>query len=192
MRVSIAWLLGHPCFHSALAAGQETDPAGLENLHDIVMPHAVSWWPPAPGWYVLFFLVFLFSLWFAWRGYRRRRAGAYRRAALNLLAGLRSRVGKVDERIIALRELPELLKRTALAAWPRARIAGLSGDEWLAFLDSTGGTRDFTEGDGRLLSTLAYAGDGELEAVNEDQAASMISVMEGWIKNHCVSEESNV
>lgn len=172
--------------------GQEKDPAGLNNLHDIVLAPSPSWWPPAPGWFVLFFLVFLSAVWFAWLVYRSRRASAYRRAALIVLAGLRSRMGKADARITALRALPELLKRTALAAWPRARIAGLSGDEWLAFLDRTGGTKDFTEGAGQLVSWLAYAGDGELEAVNEDRAASMISVMEGWIKKHRVLEESNV
>jgi len=40
-----------------------------------------------------------------------------------------------DVQVPALRALPELLKRTALAAWPRSDVARLSGSRWLSFLE---------------------------------------------------------
>jgi len=55
-----------------------------------------------------------------------------------------------------LRHLPELMKRTALAAFPCAEVASLSGIEWLRFLDRTGHTDAFTRGHGQLLPEIAY------------------------------------
>ncbi len=37
----------------------DTDPGSLERLHDIAVPPSVSWWPPAPGWYVVGAIVFV-------------------------------------------------------------------------------------------------------------------------------------
>ena len=44
----------------------------LAQLADIRLPGEISWWPPAPGWWILAALV-LFSGVFAWRAYARAR-----------------------------------------------------------------------------------------------------------------------
>ena len=75
----------------------------------------------------------------------RHQRNAYRRAALQELA-------TADAGAISA-----ILKRTALAAFPREQVASLSGAEWLAFLDRTGGTR-FAASD---LEALTYGGAGD-------------------------------
>ena len=173
---------------SALAAGQEGDPAALSKLHDIVVPPPVSWWPPAPGWYGLAGLLIGLATWLAWRGVSRRRAGAFRRAALRELDGLRSRMKIPAQRMEALRQLPCLLKRTALAAWPREEVAGLSGKEWLAFLDRSSGMNDFTEGGGRILLDLAYGRSSSLEILTDEEIRALTGLAGRWIENCRVPE----
>jgi len=99
------------------------DPTSLDRLHDLVLPPAVPWWPPAPGWYALFVLLALAGGWLAWRRWQRWRADAYRRAALRELAGPR------DATAVA-----ELLRRTALAVVPRPVVTGMTGRTWTDWL----------------------------------------------------------
>jgi len=172
----------------ALAAEQEGEPAALSNLHDIVMPSPVSWWPPAPGWYVLAALLVVLAARIAWRVACRRRAGAYRRAALRELEGLQTRMGAPAQRLEALRQLPLLLKRTALAAWPREEVAGLSGMEWLAFLDRSSGMNEFMDGGGRILLDLAYGRSPSLESLTDEEVRALTGLAGRWIEKHRVPE----
>lgn len=99
------------------------DATSLDRLHDIVLPPDVAWWPLAPGWYALLVLALAVGGGWGWRAWRRRRASAYRRAALRELETLR------DAPAIA-----ELLRRTALAAAPRVEVASRSGPAWAEWL----------------------------------------------------------
>jgi hypothetical protein len=102
------------------------DPASLQNLHDIVVPKPPPIWPPAPGVWVLLVIglavLAALALWF----WRRHQRNAYRRAGLTLLEGVRS-----------VREVNIVLKRVALAVWPRTEVAPLYGETWTAFLDQS-------------------------------------------------------
>ena len=149
---------------------QDQDPASLSRLHDIVEPDAVSFWPPAPGWCVLLGVLLAFGLAFAWNTYQRRRRNTYRRAALRELARI------ADEHLSLL---PALLKRTALAGYPRTSVAMLSGEDWLRFLDATGRTTEFTLGPGRAVISLAYERDPSPAEQDELRRAA-----EDWIRGH--------
>lgn len=146
------------------------NPQALEKLHDIWQPPPASWMPVTPAWYVLAALVGALLLWSAWRGYRRWNANAYRRAALDELTQ------------IPVAAFDTLLKRTALAAWPRETVAPLSGVEWLAFLDHSYGGQEFSNGVGRQLPELAYRKDAEA-GVDRRQLEALIR---GWIERHRV------
>lgn len=159
------------------------DPASLQNLHDIVIPPSIPWWPPAPGWYAVAACVAMGIAWFAWLRFRQWRADAYRRSALEELARLKALI-ETDEREPALRKLPELLKRTAMAVWPRKKVAALTGFEWMQFLDHTGNTNEFCNGDARMLAELAYTAHGKLRMMPDDQIQQLTKIVEKWIKNH--------
>ena len=105
-------------------------------------------------------------IWLAVRTIRHRRANAYRRAALQAL----DQAGD-DPAQIAL-----VLRRTALAAFPRAQVAGLIGADWLRFLDHSFGGTGFANGAGRALTTAPYQG-GEPDRVLTDLARR-------WITTH--------
>jgi len=95
----------------------------LDRLHEIVLPPEVSWWPLAPGWYVVGGILLVLLLVLFHRAWKRWRANAYRRAALRELASVNDAAG-----------IAELLRRTALAAAPRPLIAAMTGTAWLDWL----------------------------------------------------------
>jgi len=99
------------------------DATSLDALHDLVLPPAVPWWPPAPGWYAVLALLVLAAAWLTSRFWKRWRANAYRRAALRELDSLE------DAAAIA-----ELLRRTALAIVPRPVVAEKTGTAWTDWL----------------------------------------------------------
>jgi len=151
------------------------DTASLQNLHDIVVPGPLAWWPPAPGWYVVMIVAagaLLVLLRSGWRHWRRNR---YRSEALREL----TRIGREGD----LRELPVLLKRAALSAWPRARVAGLVGAEWHQFLDESANTDRFGSGAGEVLDRLAYAS-GSDSAPSDRDAAVVLDAAQFWLKRH--------
>jgi len=57
----------------------------LQQLNDIAAPNAISWWPLAPGWWLLIILVLLSLVALAYYLYAQHRASAYRREALSLI-----------------------------------------------------------------------------------------------------------
>ena len=107
------------------------DPASLENLYDIVAPLPVPWWPPAPGWLFLGSLFLLALLIVLTRAVFRYRRNAYRRAAL---AELQLATAVTEP----LPLIAGLIKRTALATYPREDVAGLTGKAWVEWLAETG------------------------------------------------------
>jgi Domain of unknown function (DUF4381) len=166
------------------------DPTSLENLFDIVVPPPVSWWPPAPGWFVVGGVMLVLVFWGAWWAWRRWRAAAYRRAALGEWQQLKTQAADPGRREAALRQLPALVKRTALATFPREAVASLSGVEWLRFLDRTGHTDIFTHGRGQLLPELAY--DPRLAAQLDTAAVEdLFRIVQRWIRSHSTGVETD-
>jgi Domain of unknown function (DUF4381) len=109
----------------------------LTQLAPARAPAPPSWWPPAVGWWVVVGLILALAaasiLW--WRfsaGARRRRV---RRAAIAELNRIRS----LDETDRAP-EIQRLMRRYAITAYGTTTVANLSGDAWLRFVQTHGGT----------------------------------------------------
>ncbi|EXJ15352.1 DUF4381 domain-containing protein [Imhoffiella purpurea] len=152
------------------------DPlAGLSDWH---LPDPVGWWPLAPGWWALLLLVVaaLATLLFWLRRRRGRRAAP--RAALARLAELREDLTRDGDTRRFVAEVSRLLRRMALARFPRERVAGLSGRDWLRFLDATGGEGAFGEGPGRALVEVSFSGRVS-EGADPD---ALVRAAERWVR----------
>jgi hypothetical protein len=164
--------------------GPQSAETQLEGLIEIVPPQPVSYWPETIGWFFLLALIALAAAWFIFRRHRCRKANEYRRWALTELVELAQTME--DEKSIgrALAELPVLVKRTALHCFSREKIASLSGEKWLAFLDSSYKGTGFAQGPGRLLEEVAYKPADQLGHYAQDNIRPLINLIRTWIKTH--------
>ena len=147
------------------------DPSRLP-LRDVHLTAAPSWWPPAPGWWLVAAALVAAALawigWRAWRAARRRRWARWFDAS--------SAEGGLPERLAAM---SGLLRRAARRY--RAGAERLQGEDWLRFLDGTAGAR-FSHGPGRLLLEGGFRrrlDDGEFAAVSALARARFLELMEG-------------
>ena len=148
----------------------------LQDLNPIILPDAVGWLPLAPGWIVLGVLLGAGLVTLAWRRWLRWRDQRYRREALRELAAMED-----------LTALPNLLKRAALSAWPRERVASLTGTAWHRFLDESAGHNHdaqvaFAGVLGPQLDALTYGGSG----LGPDEEARLRAAARDWLRNHRV------
>ncbi len=160
-----------------------SDPSSLENLRDIAVLDRVPLWPLAPGWYVVGVLLLLIILCVTWSLIRRWQTQRYRREALAELNRLEAAFHDPARRASALGALPALVKRVALAVWPRQTVASLSGLDFLEFLDTTGHTQAFTNGPGSCLPQLAY--DPRIvTTVDDARIAQLFGAIRTWVRTH--------
>lgn len=124
-------------------------PQLLDLMHDPVMPEPVSWAPQTDGWWIaLGWLLAVIGL-AALRYRRYRRRNRYRREALAALRTIESQATQ-DPRGSAV-AVAQLVKRTALAVWPREQVAALYGEQWAEFLVATApGDQQVAEGAGPI------------------------------------------
>lgn len=146
----------------------------LRGLH---LPETVGWWPLAPGWWALIIVAVIAAGWLMRLWLRRRAHAAARRKALRQLEKSRLAYADHGNPVTLGAEISQLLRRAMLAYAPRAEVAGLTGDDWLAWLDRDLDEPKFRDGAGRNLLDLPYCNpesvaddvdiDGMLAAVRE-------------------------
>lgn len=162
------------------------DPASLENLHDIVTPAPTSAWPPAFGWYVIGALILITCVLLIVQAIRNWWQNRYRTAAIGELNHLRNAIQKSSNQSI-VGALDHILKRVALAAWPREDVARLSGDRWIEFLNrnaNLGGNAVLFEPEQiRVLRDSAYSSKISDE-LSDLQIEELFATVEQWIRRH--------
>lgn len=161
----------------------ESDPYSLDNLHDIVEPAAISWWPPAMGLWILLALLLVWMIAICLRLWIRYKGNSYRREALALLKQLEPGLQSAQTRGSALTEVAMLLKRTALSAYPREGVAELSGEEWLAFLDRSGNTHDFSQGAAAIIGNISWQPQAGAN-LSDQELKEIIGTVRHWINHH--------
>lgn len=128
------------------------DPlAALRPLH---LPDPIGWWPPAPGWWVLLVLL-LASVWLIVFALRKRyQRNAWRRAALAEINELQTQTERSETDLAA--DVNTLLRRCARINDNSARVAALTGQQWLEYLDSKLSEPAFNTELGRTMLRAAY------------------------------------
>jgi hypothetical protein len=148
----------------------------LQELRDVHLPDPISLWPPAQGWWIVFGLVVTGAIVFMCVWVYRRRTKSRRLAIAELRAVKQHYDTHRDDQWVVQR-LSEIIRRYALAIFPRTEVAGLVGSSWLQFLDRTGRTNKFSEGVGHLLSSGPYRPQVAVSAVE------LVPLVEYWIQH---------
>ncbi len=157
----------------------------LEGLADVVRPAPVAWTPQTWGWAGLAALLVALVVWLIVRAVRYHRSNRYRVEALADLAALEAKLNDDAGRPAALGAMPVLLKRVALAAWPRPEVAALSGQAWIDFLHAHGGRHGFADESARLLADGEYDGSA-LSTMSAADAHRAAAGLRRWIEGHRV------
>ena len=127
------------------------------DVRDIHLPADPSWWPPAPGWWLLLGIALALvavAVVVLRRHQRRRRWRARVMAELDAIAAHQQREPNAV-RLAA--EVSHLLRRASRLL--DAGAPALHGDAWLRFLDKPLGGTDFSNGVGRVLLEGPYRRD---------------------------------
>ncbi len=150
----------------------------LSQLRDIHLPQPVSWWPPAPGWWMVLTasIVLPLLLLLLRRLARARRWRREARAAITQLRAQHRQRPESGQEVVE--RLSVVMRRVATTRFPAAEVASLNGEAWLQFLDqhSKRGNR-FQQGAGRLLADAPYRN----RHVNIPEVEQLLQLCDNWI-----------
>ena len=160
-----------------------TDATSLDRLHDIIVAPPVPWWPPASGWYWVLGLMVVMLLAALITGLMRWQHNRYRREALAELARQEAALENPERRPSVLLDLAEILKRTAVTAFPREDVATLTGLKWFEFLDDTARGSRFRDALGTMLENAIYD-PRTVDTLDPQRLHSVVEAIRHWIKFH--------
>lgn len=139
----------------------------IDQLVEPLPPEPVSMAPQTWGWVALAVILVALLATASYRLWLRRRGNAYRRIALEQL--------RTDGTTVA--QAAAILRRSALVAFPRAQVAGLTGGEWIGFLETTG-KEAIDPAVAKELTHLVYA------APQHPVSNGLRGTIEAWLRNH--------
>ena len=148
--------------------------ASLDNLHDIIVPDAVGFFPLSSGWIIVLFLALTLLFHFSFLAYKQYQKTLYKREALKEL-----------EKESDLLTLLSLAKRVGIVAYGRDKIALLSAEAWWDFMQM--------HSDVKVEQTLRteiekclYDAQYEIDKSMLEKVKIMVTM---WIKTHKVGAD---
>ncbi|QHF02552.1 DUF4381 family protein [Pseudomonas asturiensis] len=160
----------------------------LDQLQHLIAPEAVSFWPLAPGWWLLLLLIPALG-WGAWRlrtllpvkASKTRTEQPLDPVRIAALAELASLPKPYDGAPAGawLQQINGLLKRLCRNHYPHSQSHTLNGRKWLAFLDNRCPAAGLTRW--MILVEGAYKPECKLD----DKAISgLTQAVDTWIRKH--------
>jgi hypothetical protein len=153
------------------------DPLELP-LRDIHLPDGVAIWPLAYGWWILIAVILIAAI-VSFIIYKKNKL-----AKISAITLARAEFARItdeyqhsNETLKLVKEISVLLRRLSISLFPRSEVAGLTGNEWLAYLDQHVNGSPFTEGDGRILMDAPYR--KQLDTADVDK---LIKQCQNWIE----------
>ncbi len=146
----------------------------LLELKDISPPAEPGWWLIAPG-YLIIGAAILTLIAIGWIVLRRRKSRRSYTAAWQALEQIRRAHQQNQDSLNLARELARWLKQIALLAFPQSKLEGVTGSDWLAFLDRSLDDESFTCGAGRVFADDIY------RQCSEPDAAGLLDLCQRWL-----------
>lgn len=151
----------------------------LKELVETNSPNDVSWWPQTQGWQIVLALIALFLFTKIYQSYKKYQTNAYRRNAIKWLSNLPNFID-IDKQPI-YRQMPALLRQTAIKAFNRRQVCQLQKQQWEQWLDSHCEYTAFSENHRHLLHQLAYSPRPNISSAQMHLLTAEIAL---WIKFH--------
>lgn len=155
----------------------------LSQLADIHLPAEVSYWPPAPGWWVLAVLMLIALVYLA---YKLRIQAQHRKICQYALAELDRCMEEYtaaestapDTRLLRyVNAVNSVLRRVALVHFPNADVAGLGGQAWVDFIRQKGDSSLLNE---QIAAALSH---GRFQTRVEVDSQALYDLGRSWINS---------
>ena len=136
----------------------------LKDLRDIHDPAPISFWPPAPGWWLVFLLIIGLGLFIRW-WLKKPKTPKYKKLAIETLSNITTNYEVQRNGHKTVGELSALIRNVMVLTEGQEKIAGLVDEDWLAYLDKKSDTNIFSKGAGRVLTTVTYQKESNTDVV---------------------------
>ena len=131
------------------------------DLRDIHLPEPISWWPVSSGWWFLLacFITIFVIIFFAKKYYKSKQLNREIRTEIQQI---KKQFRRSKDKLELAQSLSVLLRRASISLYSEKKVAGLTGDQWLAFLDKTRTAKssttmhNFQSETGKALITAPY------------------------------------
>lgn len=153
----------------------------LAALRDITVPEAVSWWPLAPGWWLLIGLLMASLAYAGWRLWQLYLARRYLREARLLMAAIGQQLQAGRAAPVLLAEIIELLRRVALQRGDLGHATGLSATEFLTALNRAHPAKTALPVAPALLAAALYAPQPASSEPLTEYTRALYSAAQQWI-----------
>ncbi len=164
---------------------ESEDP--LSQLADIHLPDPVSFWPLAPGWWLVIVVILVGLCWLATLSVKKlilnRRLQIAQKELEKALQAYHDHITqKPDDENQAgldyLYAVNSVLNRVALFTNLKLsrEIAKLTGKPWLKYLDQTYGQNEFQDGPGKVLA------EGQYRPIFKGEVESLYKLAQSWIE----------
>jgi len=145
-----------------------------DSLRDIHLPDAISWWPPAIGWWILLALI-IAAFVFVPKLYRRMTYTPLNKVANITFQNIVTEYKKNNNESIFVIETSQFLRQTAMSYCGRDKVAQLTGDKWVQALNGITEQDYFSD---EIKQTLVNAPYQKTISIDAEQ---LINTVQNWL-----------
>lgn len=145
-----------------------------DSLRDIHLPDAISWWPPAIGWWILLALVIAAFI-FIPKLYRRVTYTSLNKVANKTYQNIVDEFKENNNDSAFIIATSQFLRQTAMSYCGREDVAQLTGDIWVGALNDIIKQEHFTYD---LKQSLVHA---PYQKNNSIDTEKLINAVQSWL-----------
>lgn len=145
-----------------------------ESLRDIHLPDAISWWPPAIGWWIVLALITAAFILIP-KLYRRMTYTPLKKVADIRFQELVSEHTETNDDSVFVIKTSQFLRQTAMSYCGREDIAQLTGEKWIQALNDITEQEHFTDDLKQSLITAPYQKDISIDT------EQLIRTVQNWL-----------
>jgi len=155
------------------------------DLRDIHLPEPISWWPIASGWWLLLAcsVLLVVIIFFIKKAHKKKQLNREINSEIKII---KTQFGNTKNKHELAQSLSVLLRRSSISFYAEKEVAGLTGEQWLRFLDGTTSATSgkFQSETGNALIIAPYL---PKTSDFDFDAQALLNLCENWFKTQKVS-----
>lgn len=163
-----------------------TPQSSQDVLRDIHLPDAISWWPPAIGWWILLFLIIL-AIVFIPKIYRHLTFIPFNKVAISRFENIIISYNNDKNAKNLVIDTSKLLRQIAMTYYGREEVAHITGTKWIDVLNEMTEEIHFSDEIKQCLVSAPYQKDISIDSMQLINATKeWLSALPNKIQGHKV------